>query len=87
MIPISPVLPLQPKTKELEIVFAKNQPEYQPLPAIRTTDGTVITHWKLSWKERFIIFFKGSLYFQQLTFNNPLQPQLPTIEEPQLTIG
>ena len=87
MNPITPVLPLQPKTRELEMTFAKDQPEYRPLPIIKTSDGTVISRWKLTWKERFIILFRGNLFLRQLTFNEALQPQLPTIEEPQITIG
>lgn len=82
MEPMSPVLPSQAKAKELEVIFAKNQPEYRPLPAIKVTDGTVITRWKLTWKERIKLLFSGNLFFQQLTFNDPLQPQLPSVEEP-----
>jgi len=87
MIPISPVLPNQPGAKSYEIVFAKDQPEYLPLPAIKTTDGQVITRWKLSLKERIIILFTGNLFLRQLTFNNQLQPQSPSLKEPQLIIG
>lgn len=87
MEPTTPVLPLQVKTRELEITFAKNQPEYRQLPAIKTSEGTVISRWKLTWKERFTILFHGNLFLQQLTFNEALQPQLPTVEEPQVTVG
>ena len=87
MNPITPVLPSQLQTRDLEITFAKDQPEYRPLPAIKTSEGTVITRWKLTWKERFAILFSGNLFLQQLTFNSALQPQLPTIEEPKVVIG
>jgi len=87
MIPISPVLPNQLKAKDLEIVFAKDQPEYLPLPAIRTTDGQVITRWKLDWKERIKVLFNGSIFLRQLTFNQSLQPQSVSVNEPEIIIG
>lgn len=87
MIPITPVLPSQKETQVLEITFAKNQPEYLPLPAIKVDDGTVITRWKLTWKERIKVLFFGNLFLQQLTFNSPLQPQLPSVDEPKLILS
>lgn len=87
MTPVSPVLPSQPNTLPLEIVFAKDQPEYRPLPVIRCDDGTVISRWRLTWWERLTVLCRGSFYFRQLTFNGPLQPQLPSIDEPRLTVG
>lgn len=85
MTPATPVLPRQPKTRDLEIVFAKDQPEYLPLPAIRTSDGQVITRWRLSWADRFRLLWSGDLFLRQLTFNGPLQPQSPTAYEPEIT--
>lgn len=84
MTPTTPVLPSQPQLTE--ITFAKNQPQYQPLPAIRLSDGTVITRWKLNWKERLMILLMGNLYLQQLTFNSRLQPQLPQVTEPEVVM-
>lgn len=85
MIPAQPVLPGQLHFHVLETVFAKDQPEYLPLPAIVTDDGTVITRWKLSWRERLRVMFSGNLYLSQMTFGEPLQPQLPSVDEPQLS--
>jgi hypothetical protein len=83
MKPVSPVI----KGFD-EVVYAKNQPEYRPLPAIKCADGTVISRWRLTWRERLRVLFKGNLYLQQLTFNAPLQPQLPSVDEPKLlTVG
>jgi hypothetical protein len=56
------------------VVFAKDQPEYIPLPAWRGPDGTVVSRWKLSWRERLAVFFGGHLWLTVLTFNHPLQP-------------
>ena len=84
MIPVSPVLPTQPQWPET--VFAKDQPEYRPLPAVQLHDGTVITRWKLTLKERVWLLFNGTIWLQQLTFNTPLQPQLPQTREPEIVV-
>jgi hypothetical protein len=61
---------------EANIVFAKDQPEYQPLPTFKneSPQGEVISCWKLSGKERWRIFFTGKLWVQLLSFNKPLTP-------------
>ena len=47
--------------KHQNIVFAKDQPEYQPLPALKfeSSNGEVVSCWKLSFKERIKIVFTG----------------------------
>ena len=77
MKPVSPVLPNQPTTKTLEVVFAADQPEYQPLPAICCDNATgemvtVITRWKLTLWERLTVALFGSFFFQQLMFHQTL---------------
>lgn len=86
-----PMSPVVKGFEELETVLAKNQPEYQPLPVIWCHDdtGTVISKWKLTWKERIRLFFTGELYLSQLTFfptptERKFQPQLPSVEAPEL---
>jgi len=64
------------------VVFAEDQPEYLPLPAHRTPKGEVISCWRLSWRECVRLLFTRRLWFRQLTFNFPLQPQLPQAESP-----
>lgn len=56
------------------VVFAKDQPEYNPLPAKRDEDGTVTTVWELSEEEKQLIASNGKICLRQLTFNKPLQP-------------
>jgi hypothetical protein len=69
------VIPIDPAIEELELViYAKDQPEYIPLPTRRDVHGTVVTCWKLSWKERLQMFLRGRFYLTLLTFNRPLQP-------------
>lgn len=68
--------------KGQNVVFAKDQPEHLPLPALRTDDGRVISRWRLTWRERFRVLLRGDLWLQTLTFNTPLQPQLLSVEKP-----
>lgn len=69
------------KFKESNCTYAKNQKEYLPLPAYKNKDG-VVSCWKLSLLERIKILLKGKFYFSVYTFNKPLQPQRPFIENP-----
>jgi hypothetical protein len=62
------------------LVFAKDQPQYLPLPAHRAEDGRVVTCWSFAWKERFQVLFGAKLWLGMLTFNQPLQPVLPQIK-------
>ena len=64
------------------MVFAKDQPEYLPLPAYRSPDGVVITCWMLSWRERVKAFLSGCVWVRQLTFNAAIQPQRLDIDSP-----
>ncbi len=69
---------------EQTAVYAKNQPQYRPLPAHRASDveGRVTCCWALSWRERLHVLLTGRVWHQVLTFNQPLQPQLLTVEKP-----
>lgn len=58
------------------VTFAKDQPEYQPLPAMKLPDGSVITCWELTEEEKEIVLKTGKIYLNQLAFNQPLQPVL-----------
>ena len=60
------------------VVFAKDQPEYNPLPAFRNNspEGEVVTKWELSEEDLEAINETGCIWLQQMTFNNPLQPIL-----------
>jgi len=63
-------------------IYAKDHPEYVPLPAYRTRDGEVITCWALTWRERFRVLFSGRIWWSVLTFRQPLQPQRPRADNP-----
>jgi hypothetical protein len=67
---------------EQNTVYAKDQPQYLPLPAFRSEDGTVVSCWRLTWREALRLLFTRRLWLLQLTFNMPLQPQCPQVEYP-----
>ena len=67
--------------KEQNVVYAKDQKEYQPLPALKFEDGEVLTCWELSWKELFRVIFTRKIWVAQLTFNRPLSPQFLTTDK------
>lgn len=80
---LKPISPVIPGTPFQEVVFAKDQPEYLPLPAVLADNGTrVITCWRLSFLERVRVLFSGRIWLSMLTFGKPLQPVLPETESP-----
>jgi len=73
--------------KEQTVVYAKDQPEYLPLPAYRESNdpqGRIVCCWKLTLAERFKLLWSGLIWHSVLTFKQPLQPQLLTIEKPEM---
>lgn len=68
------------KFKGSNVVFAENQPEYQPLPALVVGDGSVITCWELTDEEIENIIETKVIWLKQLTFNKPLQPVMLTTD-------
>lgn len=68
--------------REVNVTFAKEQPQYNPLPAWRGIDGTVISCWRMTWRERFRVLFTGHVWVRMLTFNRPLQPLNLGVERP-----
>jgi hypothetical protein len=70
------------KFKGQNVVFAENQPEYKPLPAFKNKDGEVVTCWKMTLSERIKFLLSGKMYIYIQTFNQPLQPLLPSIDNP-----
>lgn len=71
---MKPVILDAPMGKWRPVVYAKDQPQYFPLPAIHNDTGTVITCWRLTWRERLLVLLSGRLFLSVLTFNRPLQP-------------
>jgi len=69
---------------EQNVVFGKNQPEYLPLPTLLATDGSATTCWELEPGELEEIQKTGKIWFNQLTFFQPLQPIRPHAFKPEL---
>ncbi len=81
MTPVEPVI-RETDSRLISLTFAKNQPEYMPLPAVVSGYGRVTTRWRLTWRERLRLLLRGDLWLQVLTFNHPLQPIKLLTEEP-----
>lgn len=57
------------------VVYAEDQPDYLPLPALRfPVTGRVIHCWEPTHEELQDIKRTGKIYFSQETGNGPLQP-------------
>jgi hypothetical protein len=79
MMPASPVIP---GNDDFETVYAKDQPEYVPLPVMRT-EKAVMSRWVLTPEERQHIAQGGDLFICQMNFGHALQPILPIAAGPQ----
>lgn len=66
---------------EQTVTVARDQPEYLPLPAYQNERET-ISLWKLTIVERLLLLITGRLWFRQLNFGSPLQPQAPSVSCP-----
>lgn len=62
--------------KGVNAVYAKDQPEYLPLPVMKLEDGTVISCWEITDEDLERLAQTRKIYVSQWTFNNPLQPLL-----------
>lgn len=63
------------------VVFAKDQPQYRPLPAARLhgPEGRLVTRWTFTPEERARVAAGEDLFLEVLTFGRALQPLLPTV--------
>lgn len=63
--------------EDANVRVAENQEEYLTLPALRFNDdnGTMITCWKLPFKERVKLLFTGIIWMSELTFGSPITPR------------
>lgn len=66
--------------KHQNTVFGEGQSEYKPLPALRLGDrnDTIITCYRLSWKERLQVLFTGRIWMSEMNFRRPLTPRYLT---------
>jgi hypothetical protein len=66
---------------EINTNVAEHQEEYLTLPAF-FANGVTISCWRLSWRERLSVLFKGKLWLMQMNGDQLLQPQRPQVENP-----
>lgn len=71
---MKPVSPVIPGVEMDEVVYAADQPEYQPLPAFKCINGKILTRWELTDGEKRLVTEQGYIYLAVNTFNQPLQP-------------
>lgn len=72
--------------KEVNAVYGENQPEYYPLPAYKSEDGTAVFCFELDEEERKKIAETGELWVALRTFNQPLQPICVTVNKSDVLI-
>jgi hypothetical protein len=70
--------------KQSNVVFAKDQAPYLPLPAYRDDiqGGRIFHCWELTIKERFKVLFTGKLWVNVLNFGKPPQPLKLMVDSP-----
>lgn len=72
---------------ETNTIIAKDQPQYNPMPAYVDgcdAQGRIICCWHVSFWEAIKILFRGEIWHQVLTFNQSIQPQLLTVDKPEM---
>lgn len=68
---------------EQNLVIAKDQPPYLPLPVFVDYDTAHVTScWTMNWRERIRAALTGRVYVTILTCGHPLQPQIVSTEAP-----
>lgn len=76
--------------KQQNVIIAKNQPQYEPVPAHYVegdSSGTVIFCWQLTNDEKRQIMETGVIWHSTMTFGQPFQPQLLSTECPFIEVG
>jgi hypothetical protein len=73
------VRPISPRTGAVELVLAKDQPQYIPLPAALYHDSStgsveLVTRWTLTDEERLAVAEGADIFLGTLTFDQPYQP-------------
>lgn len=78
--------PVIPGLEPYEIIFAKTQPEYRPLRALRALEpqGRVMSRWTFTPEQREAIARGADILLTLMTFNQRLQPiTLAVAEKPE----
>lgn len=71
MKPVEPIVP----GRHLPLVrIAEHQLEYETMPSYVYDDGTILTRWHMTLRERLRVLFTGDVYVWQQTFNHRVNP-------------
>ena len=72
--------------KHQNAVYAKDQPEYLSLPALKIESeyGEVISCWRLSFCERIKVLFTGRVWLSLMSFNKPLTPSMMSVNRKEI---
>lgn len=65
------------------VIFAKNQPEYIPLPAAMSAEGIVMTEWVLTEEEWDRVLAGGRVRLWIQTTTGSIQPVKLEVAEPE----
>ena len=75
---MEPTSPIVNGMENEEIVYAKDQPQYVPLPVLKSRkedrDGRILMRWQFNEQERVAIANGADLVVSILTYQQPLQP-------------
>lgn len=68
--------PVCPGLEQYEKVYAKAQPQYNPLRTLVSNRGerSVLSRWGLTEEQRAKVAAGADIYLELLTFGDPLQP-------------
>lgn len=80
------ISPVVPGNQQFEVVYAADQPEYQPLPVLRT-ERSLLSRWRLTDEERAHIAAGGDLFVCVMHFGQPLQPLLPIADSAEMAMS
>jgi hypothetical protein len=70
----NPVSPIIQGFADQEIIYAKDQPQYKPLPVLKKADGVLLSRWRFTDEECAAITNGADIFLMNWTFNQPLQP-------------
>jgi hypothetical protein len=75
---MEPTSPVVHGMEDEEMVYAKDQPQYTPLPCLKSRKadgkGRILTRWTFTDEERKAIAAGADLFVSVLTYQQPLQP-------------
>ena len=73
---MKPTSPIVPGMDLPEVNIARYKPEYRTLPAVRVGEDTIVTRWRMSWRERLRVLATGNIYLWIMHYGKPIQPVL-----------